>query len=590
MPNLINNPNDKSLKEQGENLFCRDTISDLSNEKGLQNFQLVVGNPPFGKLLTEENDKNGEHKNLRKYCDRENLANEMVLPFLHKAVSFAPNGEIALIFTTKVLTNTGKTYQSFRRWLFKECYVEKVFNFSILRNAKEDFGGQLFGDATGPISIVFYQKEQPEKPSDKIAYYAPKTFIKSNVIDGLCIDFTDLKFLPREECEKPDTKIWKIGMWGGMNDWELINRISEKINKSIGEFLEENKDKYHFGSGLHSPSEKQIKENKTFIPNKVISLRKVQRFYTLKSAEEHSNKVFRNINKNIFNPPYLIIKEGQKDKEFCASWIDYTSYHTGAFSISAIDKENSFILKLWCSLINSSFAKYYLSLTSASWGIERERVQSNETLTLPVLIDVSKSHTKTLEAKFDELVNLIKSGFDSNEAKSKESEIDNIILEKMLQLSRQDKWIIENLVEFSIDLFDKKEKSIALYPALPKQTTEYGKIISSELNEFLDGQEVFANATVYKINPFSPLMVVKISHDPVKTEIQFSDESVEKELKKIDQSLWEKKSQNIYFRRKLNYKIGNDIYIIRPNQRRFWSQSMALEDASELILELLTGN
>jgi len=42
--------------------------------------------------------------------------------------------------------------------------------------------------------------------------------------------------------------------------------------------------------------------------------------------------------------------------------------------------------------------------------------------------------------------------------------------------------------------------------------------------------------------------------------------------------------------KKLNYKTGDDIYIIRPNQRRFWSQSMALEDASELILEILNGN
>ena len=30
---------------------------------------------------------------------------------------------------------------------------------NILRKAKKDFGGQLFGDATGPISIVHYQKE-----------------------------------------------------------------------------------------------------------------------------------------------------------------------------------------------------------------------------------------------------------------------------------------------------------------------------------------------------------------------------------------------------------------------------------------------
>src|SRR5699024_5253982 len=143
----------------------------------------------------------------------------------HKAVKFAPEGEIALIFNTKILTNTGGTYQNFRRWLFNKCYVEKVFNFSILRKAHKKFGGQLFGGATGPISIIYYRKEIPENPKDKIIYYAPKTFIKTNVFEGLSMDATDIKYLPRKECQKPDTKIWKVAMWGGMQDWNLIQKL-----------------------------------------------------------------------------------------------------------------------------------------------------------------------------------------------------------------------------------------------------------------------------------------------------------------------------------------------------------------------------
>ncbi|MDC8098439.1 HsdM family class I SAM-dependent methyltransferase [Chryseobacterium rhizosphaerae] len=581
LPNLINNPNDTSLQTQGGNLFCRDTITQ-NNEVEAIEFDLVVGNPPFGTTDLSES--------IRSYCDRNGFAKEMVLPFLHKATLFAPNGEIALIFNTKVLTNTSGTYQKFREWLFNDCYVEKVFNFSILRNAKKNFGGQLFGDATGPISIVFYQKKQPKKPNDKIAYYAPKTFIKSNVIEGLSIDFTDLKFLPREECQKPDSKIWKITMWGGMNDWELINKVTKKFNTSIIEFLENNKDEYHFGSGLHSPTEKQLKEKKTFSPSKVINLRKVQRFYTLKSAEEPSQKIYRNINQNIFNPPYLIIKEGQKDKEFCASWIDYESYHTGAFSISAKSQQNNFNLKLWCSLINSSFAKYYLSLTSASWGIERERVQSNETLTLPMPLDINEKVILKLENKFEELIKLIQDDFNFINAKSIESEINKIILQDLFLLSDSDMWTIEDLINYSLDLLESKEKSTALYPVSKELPKEYAQLLSLQLNEFLEGQDLFTNATIYNIGRFTPLMMIKISFSDKQKNIIISKEFVDDELKKIDQYLWEEKSSNIYFRKKMNYKTNDDIYIIRPNQRRFWSQSMALEDASELILEILNYN
>jgi len=110
LPYLINDPNDKTLKEQGTNLYCRDTIETNKEIEEIE-FDLVVGNPPFGTkdLLPS----------IRDYCDKEGFAKEMVLPFLHKATQFSENGDIVLIFNTKVLTNTGGTYQKFRKWLLR---------------------------------------------------------------------------------------------------------------------------------------------------------------------------------------------------------------------------------------------------------------------------------------------------------------------------------------------------------------------------------------------------------------------------------------------------------------------------------------
>lgn len=586
LPNLINNPLDDSVKEQGENLFCRDTIAHNQKIESID-FNLVVGNPPFGGLISDEKDIDNEHINIRNYCNKYKFAKEMVLPFLHKAVQFAPAGEIALIFNTKVLTNTGGTYKNFRKWLFQDCYVDKIFNFSILRNAKKDFGGQLFGDATGPISIAFYQKEKPKEPSEKIAYYAPKTFIKSNVIEGLSIDFTDLKFLPREECEKPESQIWKIAMWGGMNDWELLNSITEKFNKTITVFLKENKDNYDFGSGLHSPSPNQLKKDLVFSPKKVIDINKVERYYTLEAAQKQSEKIYRNINKDIFNPPYILIKEGQKDKEFCSSYIDYKSYNTAAYIISS-KIENDFNLMLWCSLINSTFAKYYLSLTSASWGIERERVQSNETLTLPMITDIAEEVKDDLTNLFKNIIN-IKKLFEPEAVIRQilERDINKIIIKDILKLSEREETVIKDFIDFSFELFDGKEKSAALHPVSALPVDLYSTVLSKEINDFFYGQELFANVTTYQTSNFSPLMLIKLTFDSIQKPVVRSKEFLDQELKTLDQYLWEKKATNIYFRKKLNYKTGNDIFIIRPNQRRYWSQTMAVEDAQELILEIL---
>jgi len=622
LPNLINNPNDKSLKKQGNNLFCRDTISDISQISELQNFDLVVGNPPFGELMSEEKDAEGKHENLRKYCDKHIFAKEMVLPFLHKATTFAPNGEIALIFSTKVLTNTGGTYQNFRKWLFNDCYVKKVFNFSILRNAKKNFGGQLFGDATGPISIVYYQKEQPENPSDKIAYYAPKTFIKSNVIEGLSIDFTDLKYLPREECQKPDTKLWKIAMWGGMNDWELVKRLDNSAFETIDSFNKEKKIKSGVGFGLltdkkDKPKFSELLTNLKYLDADVITryytpedlllnvkksiktdkaLRFYKKLYDVSSIEEVDKlTAFRRLgNLDSFVKPHIVVKKGLEKNRVCCSFIETPcSFKDGVYGFYT-DSQNINELYLLTSYFNSKLSSYYLFMTISSYGIEREQIMKNEYLSIPINLKEKqiKSLAETSKNIIKELVSkcFLDSDFETQNFENYIFEnVDKIIFESF-NLTENETTLINDGINYSLDLFHKQEKSIALYPVLQEQTTEYGKTISSELNDYLNGQDLFVNATVYNIGRFTPLMMIKLTFSQKEKEIEISKEFVDDELKKIDKSLWDKKVQNIYFRKKLNHKTGDDIYIIRPNQRRFWSQSMALEDASELILEILSGN
>ena len=588
LPYLVNDPKEKNEQKKGRNLFCRDTISDLSSINELQNFQLVVGNPPFGKLLSPKKDKNGKQKNIREYCDKLGFAKEMVLPFLHKATTFAPKGEIALIFNTKVLTNTNGAFQNFRKWMFQECYVERVYNFSILRNAPESFGGQLFGDATGPISIVFYQKEHLKNSSDKIVYYAPKTYIKSNVIEGLSIDFTDLKYLPREECQKPDTKIWKIAMWGGMNDWELTTKILER-SISLKDYFKSQENNWEKPRvGLNGDIEKP-----DFTPENVIDARLITRYYTPQSASKKNTKTFRNIDIKVFNPPFVIMKKGQHKKQLAASYIDYFSYCTTACYIFNGEVELD-IKKALTSVLNSKLTTYLLFLTSASWGIEREQVFMDEVLESPALIPLLKTDTlNKVVSLFEDILSIKKSDnlFDNRKIEAFENEINSIVVDDILEFSANGKNIVKDSLDYSLDLFENQIKSKALYSVSKDQPKEYAEIITAELNEFLDGQNVFANATVYNLKDLksSPLMMIKLSHENAKKDIYISNEPIDEELKKLDQYLWEQKAKNIYFRKKLNYKRGDDIYIIRPNQRRFWSQSMAFEDASELILEILNG-
>ena len=601
LPCLVNDPDHIVKAKEGHNLFCADTIA-TNDEIERISFDLVVGNPPFG---TENKSKGVElSDSIRNYCNQNGFAKEMVLPFLHKAVKFSPKGKIAMIFNTKLLTNTSSTYKSFREWLFNDCYVEKVYNFSILRKAPKDFGGQLFGSAIGPICIAFYQKEEPDNKSGRIVYYAPKTYIKSNVLEGVVIDGSDVKYLPREECQKPDTKIWKIAMWGGDRDFELIKKL-DSCTEKISNFISNRKMSYGVGLQPYNASTEQpiidneISTMRYIRPEHILryytprnqssdikkllkdrkTIKKNLEYYKVNSIDEIKNlNAFRRIGaKDVYCGPMLLVKEGLSNKKICASIVkEPTVFNSSVLGIKS-DLED---LRILSSLINSKLATYYLLMISGSWGMERERTKPNEIYTVPLLID--EEGTREIVSIHSQIEQLDE--FESQKMNDLELKLEQII-QRYYNLSDDDISLISDFIDYSTDLFYNQEDSMAIAPIL--DSNMYLSVLCRELQAFLEGQNLFVNGTTYTTQQQSPLSMVKISFGKESYEIMQSKVDLQNELKELDKRLWDKRGGGIYFRKKLNYYDGDNIYIIRPNQRRFWTQSMAMQDASDLIVEIL---
>ena len=571
-PYLINDPDDLTLNEQGYNLFKRDTISDFEISK-LQNFQLVVGNPPFGtKNLS---------KTIKVYCEANDFAKEMVLPFMHKAPLLAPKGEIALIFNTKVLTNTGGTYQNFRQWLFNQNYVEKIYNFSILRKAKKNFGGQLFGSAVEPISIVFYQKEKPENPKETITYYAPKTYIKNDVLEGIVIDSSDEKHLPRIECEKKDSKIWKIAMWGSYFDFELIKKHEKN---SLKDYFKNNNDKWIKGTGLHIPSKDYNNKENLITPDKTINTTRVSRYLVNESNLQDNNTEYLKIDKKLTEAPFLIVKKGITKGNIYASLVDFdTCFLNRIYGVKTEDIDSLKILLLY---FNSTYAKYFQFNFSSAWGLKYDDILDNELYSLPNIFDFLNNEVKLdLLTLIDKILSIKKSNEVNQNILHLEEEIDQIIYNDVLKLSKDEQIIIQETLIYGLNLFEKQEKSDAVKHVL--KIDYYSNRLTNDLNNWLDDVDLKASVTHYNIDKNCPLYMVKISFGNKYRKPILSKEDIYKELKTLDKKLWEEESQNLYFRKKLNYYDNNDVYIIKPNQRRFWSQTAAMEDCKSLLVEIL---
>ena len=591
-PNLIYD--DKTPDKNGSNLFRTDTIKSKGKFEKIK-YDIIVGNPPFGTTeLT---------KTIKDYCSKYSFDTQYVIPFIHKSAQLAENGKIALLFNTKILTNNKSTAQNFREWLFNENYVEKVYNLSILRKAPSDFGGHLFSSATVPVSIVFFQKKNPVNLSNTIEYWAPTTFIKNHVAEGVIVDSTDIKYLPRAICQQPKSKIWKIAQWGTLSDYFLFQKLLQF--KRIESVIEEPNN--GVGFQLLDSTTKKVIENKKikevpfihpsnieFYITPFENTSKVNECIKTKSSENYYKQYYKSDNiplidvfrregkPNTYKFPHIVIKEGLKNNKVCSSFLNYDcSFNSKTYGIH---HNNSSLLKAITALINSDFSSYFLFFHSASWGIEREEIKPEDIKKLPL---IPESFVSKIEKSFNEIS---ADAFTNNKLIIRE--INSKVLEAF-GLTGNEIILIKDFINYKQNLFFKGQKSTALKPIAQQkpETIPYAEMLCSEINKFFKSGDLNINARVYNVSPHTPLTLVVIQfvnknmlEPPVLIE---ANNDFQKNLDVINEYTITEYAQSIYVRKQVRYYTDDTIYIAKPNQKRFWTRSQAIDDAASIINELM---
>lgn len=569
LPYLIYDPDDATLEHrQGMNLWRRNTIKEVDADT-FPHVKLVVGNPPYGRnILPDE---------IKEYCKQNKFAVEYVLPFMHKATRFCPDGEIVLVFSSKVLFNTTGGYARFRKWLFTENTVKRLDNLSIFRKAPSSFGGSLFSDATCPVCVVYFTPGKPQLNTN-IKYCSPKSFIKTSLIDGLLIDESDIKMLPMRECQNPLSKIWKVAAWGNYYGYQLINRI---LKKTLKDSFKTNG--WIYGRGVNADSGRL-----DFIPSPIIGTEQIARYRSdLSTSIENKTKKYRNVKEGLFEAPFVAFKQGQHNGEIaCSLFKEKVYFTTTAFALNGGSEEDKKILTAY---LNSRLAKYVLFLTTSSWGVEREQVFLNEILELPSPFEVlSDESRKRIIGWFDELYNL------SNEATCDEIRIQNIEdsveeeFEKAFGMTEKDSVYVKDTLDYNFGLFQKKLKAVGYNRVLLKESENYAILLINTLSTLMKVTGIKASAKIYEENYNDPLQLILLQLKSDNLTIEKGDVSeFRTTLKRIDSYLTSRHSDSVYLRKTLRYYDGNLVYIIRPNQKRFWSKMQAYDDAAAIVNDIL---
>lgn len=547
-------------------------------------FDIVIGNPPWKSGNVDEELKLWAKKS------KWEIERDVIKGFLAYAPTIAPDATIALIASAKsFLFNTSETDDNFRLRFFAENNVSVVVNFSVVRHV-------LFEKAKQAAALIIYKprKQKKTKETETILYCVPKTSAAIQNRNTITIDASEIKYLPVLEVLKPNSKIFKIAMYGNLRDLKLINRLYRIV--AISEITTE-KEK---GIGLKIKGPKDIKNN-THLKNHIfIPSDYIQPYYIPQSSKFTTlgNKInkFRYNDHKIFDAPIILINEGSKQSDICVVFIDYSCiYPNSVYGISLKSKSQNYHKALTLCL-NSSLAKYFYILISSSWGIDRNRVLNKEAISFPAITETFSSEViNILSSQFDKLKKIVLGESDFTKAyidtQDIQTSVDKLIYSE-LKITKAEQALIENVLNYSNVLKDNyrkcgAESSVSVSKDIKPYTQTYLDVIN---RHFKDSSirlisEIYPNTTQK-----DELICVKFIFEKsrsAKNEIEESQKEISNVLHEINESTFKEHSASIYYRRIIKYDLRNAFYLIKPNEKRFWSKAAALNDADNLIVEIL---
>lgn len=545
-------------------------------------FDLVVGNPPWrrGNLETEIK----EFSHISKW----NVAGDIVNAFLAYMPTIAPKAKIALVTSVKVLFKTNQNENNFRLRFFTENKVSVIANFSIVSDI-------LFDKAKQGAALLIYQKRiNSEIPANEsLIYCIPKTKQSIQNRKTITIDASEIKYIPIYEVLKTNSKIFKIAMFGSSRDLKFLSKLTSTC--SIDELVE-NEFK---GGGLHIKEANKPFGNNTLKDNLFIPEDRIEQYSISKNGLNvlgNRHLLYRKNHKQIFAAPVILLNEGTKNANYCASLVEFDCAFLKSVYGFSIKSKNLKYHKALTAALNSSLASYYFFLISSSWGIERNRVLNTEAISFPALTEKFSAKTINLLADcFDKIKKSISSeSLEMNYSENIEkiqSEIDEIIYLE-LKITKEEKALIDNVLNYSVVLHNNYKKSKAELPiSSKKELQEYAQFYIFVLNKYFKNTnfniwiEIFNN-TYQK----DDLVCIKVNFDNKSKGVVFSDDDTSKILKKINSDIYSDNTESIYYRKVIKYETKNAFYLIKPNQKRFWTKALALNDADSLLVELLNQN
>lgn len=547
---------------------------DLSQEEKIKPFDLVTGNAPWGKnTLTPP---------------AEEWATQFGWPtpygqigplFLPKAARLTKStGQITMLQPAGLLFGKSQEFVRFRKKLFDEFQVTEVINLSALR-----FG--LFRKAISPACVLSLSPRQGTH--DPIQYICPKP--DKTVEDNyrIAVESMDVHLvLPEEATDDP--LVWYVLRWGSRRDLSFVRRLQHlpTLAKMVAAGAVDTRDGVIRGDRkkvVHAIEDRPMLRTKQFPPGVFLELgadalpRNRDPHVDGKASTDFS----------AFELPQLIIKKSWQAQaaRFRAALIRGTEGVLCSHSYVSVHGPQS-ILNTACLAYNSLLPIYYLFLTSSRLGTYRPEVLTEELLQVPLPVTSAPEPSGIVDFR----------------------QLDEVV-RKLFSFQHSEWILVEDRIRYTLADFIEGPGSPGRQATARAANTElvsFCEVFLQVLQAAFGAGRRLA-ATIFAEEETVPRLPVRLVGfqlgDATDAAIQvevFEQNALYEQLSDLTTSVSknESSSPSIMFRRVFRVYTEDEqngrripaVYLIRPDEIRYWTRSEALREADEVVADLFTWN
>jgi hypothetical protein len=575
-------------------IFQYDFFDDSSSiwTQGMH-FDWIIGNPPWTKANSAEEpfayDWISANKKQRPVDN-----NSIVEAFSWRVLDLlSSDGCAGLILPASLLYNIDA--RSYRQSFFERCEVKRMTDFSNLRR-------ELFeGRATQPAMTLIYHQTSAMEEKPLIEHFGPFAINQITESRGklwtIIINGHEYQSVSPYEAAYGDSTVWKFALWGTQRDKRAIARLRKLFPLTLGQLCKEQKNWYlHEGSQLR-PRSAESREELIFHPelpgkkrlDTTVLNKSGCRFsipdIALKEIppeECYIRKQGRTKGLLVSQPPHLIISD---------AW-NYVIYSDTYFVIKprqigiSAPQDDADHLRALSIFLSSSLVEYYMFFLSPRWGVERDVITLNTVKGIPV-----PRFTSVQREQLASLQKMLVSMELEQSAKFAQDYLDKRVAE-ILQIPESITALVSEFLQLRVGLVGGGTREAARKAQQRPDRgvlTAYAHQLTSSLDGFLDSSKIHHRVTIEQSSNLICCTVdfVRSEHafEPVIKEVSSQNGRA---FHRLQQNLEQKFSQWVYVQRGLKMFGPSSVSLYKVPQLINWTRTQAMNDADDMIAEILS--